>query len=144
MFVIAGIPVKMPASSHEKMLHYLLRGIDAGTAGDSRTLFIYTKALRSLVFSPVIPASPKGWIGTRVHSGTGRLRSRQRIEMHGFFDFMNSRVAECHAKPLSDKQRRTISDAIIRQPERALRSESYKVHTASEQLSGKTRKAALG
>src|SRR5713101_6334376 len=51
MFVIAGIPVKMPASSHEKMLHYLLRGIDAGTAGDSRTLFIYTKALRSLVFS---------------------------------------------------------------------------------------------
>ncbi len=136
MFVIAGIPVRMPASSHKKMLHYLLRGIDAGTAGDSRSLFVYTKPLRSLVFSPVIPASPKGWIGTRVRSGTGRLSARQRIEMAGFFDFLNSRVIEGHAKPLSDNQRRTISDAIIRQPERALMSESYKVHQASKGLIG--------
>lgn len=136
LFVIAGIPLKVPASSHQKMLHYLLRGIDAGTAGDSRTLFVYTKALRSLVFSPVTPASPKGWIGTRVRSGTGRLGPRQRIEMAGFFDFLNSRVTEGHAKPLSENQRRTISDAIIRQPERALTSESYKVHQASKRLIG--------
>jgi hypothetical protein len=138
LFVIAGIPVSMPASSHEKMLHYLLRGIDAGTAGGSRTLFVYLKPLRSLVFSPVIPESPKGWIGTRVNSGTGRLRSsRQRIEMAGFFDFVNSRVAEGHAKRLSDNQRRTISHAIIGQPERALGSESYRVQKASERLSRK-------
>ncbi len=136
MFVIAGTPARLPASSHEKMLHYLLRGIDAGTAGDSRTLFVYTKALRSLVFSPVTPASPMGWIGTRVHSGTGRLGSRQRVEMAGFFDFLNSRVIEGHAKPLSDSQRRKISDAIIRQPERALVSESYKVDQASKRLIG--------
>jgi hypothetical protein len=134
MFVIAGVPVKMPASSHERMVHYLLRGIDAGTAGDSHTLFVYTKPLRSLIFSPVIPASPKGWIGTRVHSGAGSLGSRQRIEMPGFLDFLNSRVAECHAKPLSDNQRRKIGDAIVRQPERALTSESYRVHQASKQL----------
>jgi hypothetical protein len=134
MFVIAGVPVKMPASSHERMVHYLLRGIDAVTAGDSRTLFVYTKPLRSLIFSPVIPALPKGWIGTRVHSGTGRLGSRQRIEMPGFLDFLNSRVAECHAKPLSDNQRRKIGDAIVRQPERALTSESYRVHRASKKL----------
>lgn len=134
MFVIAGVPVRMPASSHVRMLHYLLRGIDAGTAGDSRTLFVYTKPLRSLIFSPVIPASPEGWIGTRVHPGTGRLGSRQRIEMAGFLDFLNSRVKECHSKPLSDNQRRKIGDAIVRQPERALTSESYKVHQATERL----------
>jgi hypothetical protein len=49
---------------------------------------------------------------------------------------LNSRVIEGHAKPLSDNQRRTISDAIIRQPERALMSESYKVHQASKRLIG--------
>jgi hypothetical protein len=136
MFVIAGIPVRTPGGSHEKMLHYLLRGIDAGTAGDSHALFVYTKALRSLVFSPVVPASSKGWIRTRVHSGTGRLGPRQRIEMAGFLDFLNSRVTQGHAKPLSDNQRRTIRDAIFRQPERALASESYKVHQASKQFSG--------
>jgi hypothetical protein len=134
MFVIAGVPVEMPPSSHEKMLHYLLRGIDAGTSGDSRTLFVYAKPLKSLIFSPVIPTLSKGWIGTRVHSGTGRLGPRQRIEMAGFLDFLNSRVTECHAKPLSENQRRKIGEAIVRQPERALASESYRVHRASKQL----------
>lgn len=134
LFVIAGVPVKMPPSSHEKMLQYLLRGIDAGTSGDSHTLFVYAKPLRSLIFSPVAPASPKGWIGTRVHSGVGRIGPRQRIEMAGFLEFLNSRVTECHGKPVSEIQRRKISEAIIRQPERALASESYRVHRASKQL----------
>ena len=137
MFVIAGVPERMPADSHAKMLHYLLRGIDAGTGGDPRTLFVYTKPLRSLVFSPVIPAFANGWIKTRVHSGAGRLASPQKIEMAGFLDFLNSRVTEGHDKPLSDNQARRIRDAIVRQPQRALGSESYRVEKASKQLTHK-------
>jgi hypothetical protein len=137
MFVFAGVPTKMPDHSHEKMLHYLLRGIDACTGGDSRTLFVYTKPLRLLVFSPVIPTSVKGWINTRVHSGVGKLISPQQIEMPGFLDFLNSRVKDGHAKQVSDIQARRIREAIIRQPKRALASESYRVHEAAKQFTNK-------
>jgi len=138
MFVIAGVPTKMPDHSHEKMLHYLLRGIDACTVGDSRTLFVYTKPLRLLVFSPVIPTSVKGWINTRVYSGVGKLISPQQIEMPGFLDFLNSRVTDGHAKQVSDIQARRIREAIIKQPKRALASESYRVNEATKQFT-KTR-----
>ena len=137
MFVIAGVPERLSGQWHEKTLHYLLRGIDAGTGGDSKTLFVYTKALRTLVFSPVVPRVAKGWVNTKVHSGVGRIDSPQKVEMPGFADFLNSRVTEGHAEPLSDKQARNIHDAIVRQPERSLASESYKVHRASKLLTRK-------
>lgn len=133
MFVIDN-PTKMSRHFHEKFLHYLLRGIDAGTGGSGRSLFVYAKPLRSLIFSPVIPASAKGWINTRVRPGAGNLVSPQKIEMAGFLEFLNSRAAEGHSKTLSDIQQRKIHDAIMRQPERALGSESYKVHEASKSL----------
>ncbi|HEX4786158.1 MAG TPA: hypothetical protein VH350_17590 [Candidatus Sulfotelmatobacter sp.] len=136
MFVI-DIPVRMSNDLHEKFLQYLMRGIDAGTGGSGNTLFVCAKPLRSLVFSPVIPASSKGWINTRVRSVAGRLVSPQKIEMPGFLDFLNSRATEGHAKPLSDTQRLKIQEAIVKQPLRALGSESYKVHVAGQQLTRK-------
>ncbi|HEY4902749.1 MAG TPA: hypothetical protein VIH89_04685 [Candidatus Sulfotelmatobacter sp.] len=134
MFVITGIPKGMPTRLHEKTLHYLLRGIDTAIVDSSRTFFVYTKALRTLIFSPLVPASPTGWIGTRVHSVAGRLTATQAIEMPMFLDFLNSCVEEGHLKPLSDKQRQKIKDAIIEKPERALASESYKVEMTTKQL----------
>jgi len=133
LFVI-GIPIKMSDQFHEKLLQYLLRGIDAGTGGSGSSLFVYAKPLRSLVFSPVIPASPRGWVNTRVLSSAGSLVSPQKIEMGGFLEFLNSRAMEGHSKPLTENQQRKIHEAIVSQPERALRSESYKVHRASQVL----------
>lgn len=134
LFVIPGIPERVPAGSHEKTLHYLLRAIDAGIGSGKRTLFVYTKALRSLVFSPIVPGSPAGWTNTRVHAGTGRLVSPQKIAMPGFGDFLMSRVGEAFEQPLSEKQRARIAETMLQQPGKALQSESYKVHQATKRL----------
>jgi hypothetical protein len=134
LFVFAGVPESMPTGLHEKILHYMLRAVDATVGANSRGFFVYTKALRSLVFSPVLPASPSGWVNTRVHVGRGRLVSPQKIAMAGFSDFLNSRTGLAFAQPLSDKQRAKIGEAMLRNPERAITSESHKVHEASKRL----------
>lgn len=133
-FVIAGFPVSMPSDAHQKTIHYLLRSIDAGTAGNGRTFFVYTKALRSLIFSPIVPASPRGWINTRVHAGAGKLVSPQKIAMPGFGEFLSSRVGDVFSHALSAKQRAKITEAILHNPERALSSESHEVHKATRRL----------
>ncbi len=140
LFIFAGIPESMPVESHEKSLHYILRVVDATTGVGSRTLFVYTKAVRSLVFSPIQPASPSGWTNTRVHAGQGRLISPQKISMAGFGGFLNSRIEDAFRQPISEKQMGKIGEAMMRNPERALSSESHKVHQASKQLLG-TRKS---
>jgi hypothetical protein len=134
LFIFAGTPENMPADSHEKTLHYLLRSVDATTAGNGRTFFVYTKALRSLIFSPVVPASPTGWTNTRVHCGLGKLISPQRVAMKGFGEFLTSRVEDCFAQALSDSQKAKIDEAILRDPVKALSSESYMVHKATKRL----------
>jgi hypothetical protein len=140
LFVFAGIPETMPVDSHEKSLHYMLRSIDAGISAGSRLLFIYIKALRSLVFSPILPASPSGWVNTRVHAGRGTLLSPQKIAMAGFGGFLKSRIQDAFRQPISKKQLRKIGEAMMRNSERALSSESDKVHRASKQLFGTRKK----
>ena len=134
LFVVAGSPVSISADAHEKTLHYLLRSIDAGTGGNGRTFFVYTKALRSLIFSPIVPSSPRGWINTRVHTGCGKLISPQAIAMPGFGEFLSSRVRDSFSETLSERQRTKITEAVLRNPERALSSESYEVHKATQRL----------
>ncbi len=134
LFVFAGVPESMPDGLHEKILHYMLRSVDATVASNSRSLFTYTKALRSLVISPIVPASPKGLVNTRVHAGRGRLISPQKIAMRGLGGFLDSRAKECFAQELSDKQKARIEEAILRDPQRSLSSESYKVHKATKRL----------
>jgi hypothetical protein len=134
LFVFAGAPLNMPPGLHDKTLHYMLRAVDASTGGNGRTLFVYSKALRSLMFSPIVPASPTGWTNTRVHAGEGKLVSPQTLGMVGFGDFLNSRVHEAFQQPLSERQQARIRDAILRDPQRALTSESFKVHEATKRL----------
>jgi hypothetical protein len=134
LFIFAGIPERMPPDSHEKSLHYMLRTIDAGAAAGSSVLFIYTKALRSLVFSPILPASPSGWVNTRVHAGRGRLISPQRIAKAEFGGFLNSRVEDAFRQPISEKQMGKIGEAMMRNPERTMSSESHKVRRANAEI----------
>jgi hypothetical protein len=134
LFVFGGVPTEMKGEFHQKTLHYLLRGIDATTGFGNRTLFVYTKALRSLIFSPIVPRSPHGWTNTRVHAGCGCVISPQKMAMRGFWDFVNSRIEMCYEKPLSDKQQSKITASMLQSPEKALESESYKVHVATRRL----------
>lgn len=124
----------MNGDFHPKLLHYLLRGVDASPAFSERQLSVYSKLLRVLLFSPLIPSRPAGWINTRVYAGVGRLISPQTIRMRGFGDFLNYRVQECYAGSISERQREKIRDAVMKDPERALQSESFAVHQLSERL----------
>jgi hypothetical protein len=132
LFVFAGFPESMPAGLHEKILHYVLRSVDATVVSSGRRFFVFTKPLRSFVISPILPGSPSGLTNTRVHAGGGRLISPQRIAMKGFGEFLDSRAKECFAQPLSDMQMGRIDEAILRDPQRALSSESYQVHKATQ------------
>jgi hypothetical protein len=140
LFIFAGMPDAIPDNLHEKSLHYVFRVIDATLAADNRTLFVYTKALRSLIFSPIVPKSPGGWVNTRVHAGQGRLVSPQRLRMRGFGGFFNSRVAEVFRQSLSQKQIGKIAEAMKRDPDRLFSSESHKVHDASSRLNSRRKK----
>jgi hypothetical protein len=134
LFVFAGIPQSMPPDSHERSLDYVYRAVDATTAVGNRGIFVYTKALRSLIFSPIVPSTPSGWENTRVHAGQGRLVSPQKIAMRGFGAFFNSRIELAFGRPLSGKQLTKIEEAMVQNPDRALASESYKVRVASRKL----------
>lgn len=134
LFVFAGIPESVPPGMHPKILHYLLRCIDATPVVGKRTMAVYVKLMRAMFYSPIAPASPRGWMNTRIHNGHARLTAPQRIDMPGFGDFLNSRVQEAFAKPLSQNQIDKIKQAMLKNPERALSSESYRVHLATRRL----------
>lgn len=94
LFVISGIPRTVPSDAHPKLLHYLLRSIDATPVVGKRTMAVYVKLVRAMFYSPLVPASLKGWKNTRIHSGSARLIGPQTISMPGYWDFLNSRVQE--------------------------------------------------
>jgi hypothetical protein len=134
LFVVAGLPERVPEGLHPKFLHYLLRAIDATEAVNSRTIAVYSKLMRAFFYSPIIPSSPAGWTNTRIHAGDGRLVSPQKIAMRGFSDLLNSRVEEVFAKPLSEAQNEKIKEAALKSPERVIASESLEVELASRRL----------
>lgn len=133
---VLGTPSAMNGKFHPKMLHYLLRGADATSVVSSRHVSVYSKLLRVLIFSPLIPAKPGGWINTRVFAGAGRLVSPQTIRMVGFGEFLNSRVAEGFTKQMSEPQREKIRQTVMKDPRRALTSESFAVHRLSKRILG--------
>lgn len=134
LFVIAGIPEKLPPDLHPKFLHYLLRSIDATEAVSARTLAVYVKMLRLFFYAPITPAFPSGWKNTRIHPGNARLISPQVVAMRGFFDLLKSRAEEALARPVSAAQADKIRQAMLKDPQRVLNSESMKVQLASEYL----------
>jgi hypothetical protein len=133
-FVFAGVPTKISGEVHEKTLHYLMRGIDATELVSSRELGVYSKMLRSIFYSPIMPSSPTGWKNTRIHAGPGRLISPQELAMPGFWSFIQDRISEVHSRPISEKQLQKISETTLSNPERAVRSESSRVEEATRRL----------
>jgi len=136
VFVFAGVPEEVPSDAHRRLLHYMLRTIDATEGISSKRLFVYVKPLRTLMFTRIVPGYPSGWENTRIHAGTASLISPQRIAMKGFGDFLDSRVKECFATELSTAQQASIREAILGDREKALSSESYKVYKATRRLFG--------
>lgn len=136
MFVITGVPVKVTGDVHQKTLYYLLRGIDGAEIVFSRSIGVYTKLLRTMFYSPLVPGSPSGWKSTRIHAGPGRIVSPQIVAMPGLWDYIQARIQAMYSIPLSETQRKKIADAMLKNPERAISSESYMVHQATRRLLG--------
>jgi len=136
MFVISGVPVKITGDVHQKTLHYLLRGIDGSVIVFARSIGVYTKFLPTMFYSPLVPESHSGWKNTRIHAGPSRIVSPQIMAMPGLADYIQMRIQAMHSKPLSGTQRQKISDAMLKNPERAIASESFKVHQATRRLLG--------
>jgi hypothetical protein len=136
MFVIGGIPLKITGDVHQKTLYYLLRGIDGAVLIFGRSIGVYTKLLRTMFYSPLVPDSPSGWKNTRIHAGPGRIVSPQTVAMPGLWDYIQERIKAMHSAPLSVIQSQKIADAMLKNPERAIASESFKVHQATGRLLG--------
>jgi len=134
---ILGTPFEMNGSFPPRFLHYLLRSVDATPAFSQRQLWIYSKLLRVLLFSPLTPSRPAGWIHTRIFPGAGRLTSPQTIKMRGFGDFLTNRVEECNIDLMSQRQRDKIRDCVIKNPEKALQSETFVVELLNQRLRGR-------
>jgi hypothetical protein len=134
LFVFAGIPTKLSGDLHPKLLHYVLRSIDATPVVGQRCLAGYVKMLRSLFYSPILPHKPSGWKQTRIHAESGRLMSAQEVRMRGFGGLLDDRIREAFATPLSEAQINKINKTVLKDPNRALSSESYKVHRATRSI----------
>jgi hypothetical protein len=136
LFIFAGTPKSLPQDIHRKFLYYALRGVDSTEAVSQRCVAVYVKLLRSIFNSPVVPSDPVGWKNTRIHAGLGKLISPQIISMPGFADLLNSRVEEGFAVPISESQNEKIRQAMMKDPLRAISSESYDVHLSTRRLLG--------
>lgn len=131
---VLDMPESAAGKFHPKSFHYFVRAIDASPGVGERVLFVYSKLMRVLIFSPLSPVRPVGWTNTRIFNGRGRLSSPQRIAMPGFGEFLNSRIADIFARPLSERQRQKLKEAMLANPERALASESFKVEELTRRL----------
>jgi hypothetical protein len=133
LLINGGVPTEVPEGSHPKTLHYLLRAVDATVVDGTRNLGVYVKLLRSMVYAPISPANPAGWAGTRIYAGGGTMK-HQNLSMQSFGAFVQMRVGLLHETPLTDKVVNMISKSLKKDPERALNSESFAVHRASQDL----------
>ena len=131
---VLGPPSSMGGDFHPKSLHYLLRAVDATIGLTSRKAFVYSKLMRVIIVSPLVPARPAGWTNTRIYPGRGRLCSPQTVQMLGFGDFLETRVSDAFSQEPSEAQKQKIAQAVLNDPRKALNSESYRVHKLTQKL----------
>lgn len=136
LFVVAGVPASMSKNVHPRTLDYFLRSVDATALVTDKWIGVYGKIIRSIFYSPVVPPSAPGWKNTRIHAGPGRLISPQELSMPGLMEFLQARITQVHSQGVSERQRKKISEAMLKNPERTLTSESFKVHQATRRLLG--------
>jgi hypothetical protein len=135
LFVFPGLPDEVPDDSHPKSLHYYLRAVDATVLDGRNNLGVYCKLLRSIFYSPIVPAKPSGWSGTQIYAGGGTLiLSHQSLTSSQFGGFLQSRVRLGFNQSLSEKAIAQITKSIKKNPQRAAESETFTVHEVSKEL----------
>ncbi len=111
------------------MFHwYLLRGVDSTIVYSSKEVFVYTKLPGFIFWSAIQPPKAVGWKNTMI-SESGIIEPPQYISQQGFGDFLLERAAVGLKlkKNLSEKQREQIIKSVLKNPEKTINSEGFKV-----------------
>ena len=121
LFVMPGATFTMPVGAHPKTSQYMLRGVDATELIGKRTLAVYVKLVRAILYSPIVPVRPSGLHKTRIYAGPGRMLTSQKLKVSGFGGFLQSRVEDGFRDELSEPQLERIRESIRKNPRRAPR-----------------------
>lgn len=111
----------------EGLHHYLLRCVDATIVKSSKSIFVYTKLPGMIFWTGVQPADIPGWHGTRILQ-QGNISRGQTVDQPGWGEWLVKRVEEINGymSGMSDRQAQRIEQRLMSDPDRALRSNTYK------------------
>lgn len=123
-----GVPV--PKGFHSSML----RATDSTIASSEEAVFVYSNLCGMIILSAIAPRNRPQWRGTRVFK-EGVISSPQHIGDGGFLNFLLDRANEIYKrKKISERQHEKIAEAMQKNPERLLSSESIKAIRADAQV----------
>lgn len=113
---------------------YTLQGVDGTLPANTSEVYAYVKLPAIVFFAGINPRRPAGFKNTRIlPSGTIKA-SNQEVRNRVFGEFLVNRAQEVRklTRVTSARQQSIIRETALRNPERALNSQSYKVFLAEQ------------
>ena len=131
---------KAPPGTPENINRFLLRDLDAELVGDGGTTMTYAKLGRFAVFGE-IGGSATRWreVGETVNRKGGVIRPSSKAPSPWMLDFLFARARENAAAraSMSDAQKDKIAQAVDRDPNRVLNSDTTKAMMHDARLFGR-------
>ncbi len=115
-----------------KFQFYTLRGIDGTIYYNKELVHIYGKLPGFIIFSTIYPTNPEGWINTEIFD-SGKINVPQEISYPGFGDFLKDRARLIDTAKISRRENTRITESILKNKDRSMRSRSAEVFKAEEQ-----------
>ena len=127
--------LKIPSN----MNRYLLRAPEIDIVFTSKSVFIYSKLCRAVVFGFIEMPQAKKWTGTKLHVNAGRVPDGRIFMDQAVIDYMMARARRLEdlTQSMSPAQRQRIEDAFKRDPNRVLSSDSVRARNADIELHAK-------
>jgi hypothetical protein len=121
----------------DHLMWYILRAVDATTIMSDKTNFLYgySKLPQMFFYSGINPQKPEGLLGTIIKK-QGTIGLDQTIKNKHFVHFIQNRVRESRAlmATMSDKQRQSIREKVLANPERTMNSKSHEAFLVEEEF----------
>lgn len=114
---------------------YLLRGFDSTIVYNSTQVFSYTKLPGLIFWSSIKPYKLEGWCNTLI-SKEGVIKPPQSISQAEFAEYLLDRamIGLRIKEKLSTKQRDQIIKTLLKNPEKTINSNSFKVWLREKSL----------
>jgi hypothetical protein len=118
--------LNQPHGNLEKFNFYMLRCIDSTIVADSNEVFCFTKFPGMFIISLIYPNKNIENKNTKLSMGENIIGPQTYVHAH-FDEFLQHRVQEAFKHKLSDRQQQKLTERILKNKERALSSESFRV-----------------